>query len=192
MTCAATATAASPPGPYELEDFVADLAALLDHIGIARCHLAGFSLGGLVAQGFALAHPDRLDRLALISTVAGRTREERDRVRTRLETVAAGTSGEHFRRSLDRWFTPAFQAAHPEVISDLEARNKVNDPAAYAAAYRVLALSDLADRLPEIEAPTLVMTGEDDLGSNPRMARLMAERIPNVRLRILDGCATRS
>ena len=108
-------------------------------------------------------------------------------MRGRLETVAAGSPGDHFRKSLDRWFTPAFQAANPDLIAELEARNKANDPAAYAAAYRVLALTDLADRLHGIEAPTLVVTGEDDVGSTPRMARLMAERIPHAQLRILDG-----
>ena len=176
-----------PPGPYHLDHFVADLAALLDHLDIDRCHLAGFSLGGLIAQGFALAHAARLDKLALLSTVAGRTDEEKARVRARLETVGSGVSGAHFRKSLDRWFTPAFQEAHPEVIERLAEQNRQNDPAAYAAAYRVLAESDLAERLHEIEVPTLVMTGEGDIGSNPRMARLMAARIPGAELRILPG-----
>ncbi len=176
-----------PPGPYSLEDFVADLAGLLDDLEWERCHLAGFSLGGLVAQGFALAHPGRLDRLALISTVSGRTAVEKARVMARLATVAQGTSGEHFQKSVDRWFTPAFQRDHPELIALQAARNKQNDPEAYAAAYRVLAETDLADRLTGIAAPTLVMTGEEDIGSNPRMARLMAERIPRARLEILAG-----
>ena len=176
-----------PPGPYVLDDFVADLSALLDHVEIDRCHLAGFSLGGLIAQGFALAHPARLDKLALLSTVAGRTDEEKARVRARLETVDSGVSGAHFRKSLDRWFTQEFQQAHPEVIERLADQNRQNDPAAYAAAYRVLAESDLAARLHEIAAPSLVMTGEGDIGSNPRMARLMAECIPRAELKILPG-----
>ena len=176
-----------PAGPYTLDDFVADLAALLDHVGIAKGHVVGFSLGGLIAQGFALAHPDRVEKLALVSTVSGRTEEERERVKARLEMVQGGIPGAHFRKSMDRWFTPAYQAANPDLIDRLEAANQRNDPKAYAAAYRVLAMSDLADRLPEITAETLVMTGEDDLGSNPRMARLMHDRIPNSQLNILSG-----
>ena len=118
---------------------------------------------------------------------SGRTDEEKGRVRARLETVDSGVSGAHFRKSLDRWFTPAFQQAHPEVIERLAEQNRQNDPAAYAAAYRVLAEGDLAARLHEIEAPSLVMTGEGDIGSNPRMARLMAKRIPRAELKILPG-----
>jgi pimeloyl-ACP methyl ester carboxylesterase len=173
------------PGPYEVEDFTGDLRAMLDALGIERAHVAGHSLGGLVAQSFALDYPDRLAKLALISTVAGRTAVERARVEERLAMVASGIAGDHFRASLDRWFTDAFRAANPELLAAYAARNQANDPACYAAAYRVLALTDLAERLPEITAETLVMTGEHDVGSNPRMARLMHERIAGSILCIL-------
>lgn len=173
------------PGPYVVEDFASDLRALLDALGIERAHVAGHSLGGLVAQSFALDYPGRLSKLALISTVAGRTAAERARVEERLAMVASGIAGDHFLASLDRWFTDAFRAANPELLAAYAARNQTNDPACYAAAYRVLALTDLAERLPEIRAETLVMTGEHDQGSNPRMARLMHERISGSILRIL-------
>jgi (E)-2-((N-methylformamido)methylene)succinate hydrolase len=175
------------PGPYAVEDFSLDLRALLDALGVARAHLAGHSLGGLVAQRFVLDHPGRVGKLALISTVAGRTAEERARVEERLAMVATGIAGDHFRASLDRWFTDAFRAANPQLLAEYAARNQANDPACYAAAYRVLATTDLADRLPEIEASTLVVTGEHDQGSNPRMARLMHARIKGSVLRILPG-----
>ena len=177
---------AKPKGPYQLADFVRDLEGLLDAQRVERCHLAGFSLGGLVAQGFALARPERVDRLVLLSTVAGRSAEERQRVQARLALVAGGIPGAHFERSVARWFTDEFQAAHPEIIAAHAAQNRENDPAAYAAAYRVLAESDLGDRLHEIKAPTLIATGENDLGSNPRMAHLMHARITGSRLEILS------
>lgn len=175
------------PGPYELADLVADLAGLLEAVGERRCHLAGYSLGGLVAQGFALAHPDRLDRLVLVSTVAGRTAAERERVMERYRMVEHGIAGEHFQNSVSRWYTEEFQRRHPEAIAAAAEENRRMDPGCYAAAYRVLATADLADRLGEIRRPTLVVTGEHDVGSNTRMARLMAERIPGARLEILPG-----
>jgi pimeloyl-ACP methyl ester carboxylesterase len=127
-------------GPYAVEDFAGDLRALLDVLGIERAHVAGHSLGGLVAQSFALDYPGRLRKLALISTVAGRTAEERSRVQERLAMVANGIAGDHFRASLDRWFTDAFRAANPQLLAAYAARNQANDPACYAAAYRVLGL----------------------------------------------------
>ena len=62
-----------------------------------------------------------------------------------------------------------------------------NDPRCYAAAYRVLATTDLAGELGRIRTPTLIVTGEGDVGSSPRMARLMHDRIPGSRLQILPG-----
>lgn len=174
------------PGPYSLDLFAADLAELLDQLGIERCHLAGHSLGGMIGQRFALDHPDRLDRLAILSSAAGRTPEERERVLARVDTVRQG-GGAHFERSISRWFTDAFRQNNPDLIADYLDRNKLNDPDCYSAAYRVLATSDLGDDLHRIAAPTLVATGEEDIGSSPRMARLMAERIPDARLCILDG-----
>ena len=178
---------AKPPGPYRLDDFVADTLAVMDAFGVPRCHLAGHSLGGLIAQGMALSHPNRIDRLVLFSTVAGRNREERQAVAKRLAIVADGAPGDHFERSLPRWFSEDFLAANPERIAELAARNRANDSAAYAAAYRVLATTDLAPRLGAIRAPTLIATGDGDIGSNPRMAKLMHEAIGGSSLHIFGG-----
>jgi pimeloyl-ACP methyl ester carboxylesterase len=175
------------PGPYELDDFVADLDDLAESCGIGSFHLVGFSLGGLIAQGYALAHPKKVDRLILLSTVAGRNEDEKRRVLARLDIVADGIPGQHFENSVSRWFTEAFQRENPDVIAAYAERNRRNDPASYAAAYRVLATSDLADRLSEIRRPTLIATGEGDIGSNPRMARLMHEKIEGSELRIFPG-----
>lgn len=57
----------------------------------------------------------------------------------------------------------------------------------YAAAYRLLAETDLADELHRIQAPPLVATGKHDAGSNPRMAALMHVRIPDSKLKVLSG-----
>lgn len=177
---------ASPklPGPYHIDDFVGDLRDLLDGQDIDRTHLAGFSLGGLIAQAFALTHPDRLRSLTLISTVAGRTDAEKTAVQQRAATLAEKGAGTHLTEAVDRWFTEEFVASRPDVLEERRRRSLNNDPDCYAAAYRVLADTDLADRLPEIKTPTLVMTGENDVGSTPRMAQLIADRVPDSRLHI--------
>jgi pimeloyl-ACP methyl ester carboxylesterase len=175
------------PGPYAIDDFVDDLRDLLDHLEIARTHLVGFSLGGLIAQGFALAHADRLNRLAILASVAGRTDEEKARVRARLDFIRSSPPDRYFDQSVERWFTPAFRASSPERIAAKKKVISSMDPDAYFAAYTVLCETDFADRLHQISAPTLVMSGENDVGSNPRMARLMHERLPNGQLIILPN-----
>jgi (E)-2-((N-methylformamido)methylene)succinate hydrolase len=174
-------------GRYEIDDFVTDLLALADHAGFARFDLAGFSLGGLIAQRLALTHPQRLGRLVLLATVSGRTAEERGRVLARLAALQTGERGAHYDASLSRWLTEAFQARHPERIAELRRRNAQNDPECYAAAYRVLAQTDFGGLIDQIAAPTLIITGEDDQGSNPRMAHYMHERIRDSRVSILPG-----
>ncbi len=175
----------SPPGDYTAADFVGDLVCLLDHVGIEKTHLAGFSLGGLIVQAFALAHPDRVDRLALMSTVAGRTAEERERVMGRLDFIRNEPPVSYFDASASRWFTDSFRAEHPDLLAEKKKVIGRMDTDRYAACYRVLAESDFADELHRIPNRTLVMTGEFDQGSNPRMARLMHERLPDSELIIL-------
>ncbi|KQY68467.1 alpha/beta fold hydrolase [Ensifer sp. T173] len=174
-------------GRYEIDDFVNETLALADQAGFSTFNLAGFSLGGLIAQRLALTHLGRLRRLTLLSTVAGRTSAERERVLERLAALRAGTPADHHNASLSRWLTEDFQERNPEIIARLRSRDAENDPDCYVAAYRVLAETDFGGFLDQIRCPTLIATGEDDAGSNPRMARYMHERIPGSALRILPG-----
>ncbi len=176
-----------PPGPYALTDFVTDATDVLDAAGIERAHLMGFSFGGMIAQTIAIAHPQRVNRVVLISSVAARTREERERIRERASKLEQGGPPTLLEAALDRWFTPEFRARHPEVVEQRVQRAMGNDPMGYAAAYRVFAESDIDEALSQISAPTLVMTGEHDVGSTPRMARLIHTRIRGSQLKILEG-----
>lgn len=175
------------PGPYSLQDFSDDLRELVDEIEFEHADFMGFSLGGLILQRFALDHPGRVRRLGLISAIAGRTPEERAAALRRADTLAHGGSGAHLTQAVGRWFTEAFQQRYPEIIEGRKTRIAANHIPSYAAAYRVLAEYDLADELHKIEHRTLVVTGEFDQGSNPRMSQLMADRIPNSELHILPG-----
>ncbi len=175
------------PGPYVLDDFVEDLRQLLDHLDIAQTHLVGFSLGGLVAQAFALKYPKRLDRLILISTICGRSDKEKQTVLARAKTLLESGASAHLSNSVDRWFTDAFQQSHPHVVAKRLEKSKTNHPQCYAASYKVLAESDLIDQVHRISVPTLVMTGECDLGSTPRMSQILTTEIPNSTLIILKN-----
>jgi pimeloyl-ACP methyl ester carboxylesterase len=174
-------------GEYSLEMFVSDLAAVASTFEWDKFHLVGFSLGGLVAQRFALEEPARVRSLAVISSIAGRTAEEALQATQRLETLKHAGASTHVAAAAERWFSEDFRKLHPEVVAARVAQSISNDPACYAAAYRILACSDLAESLHLIKAPTLAMTGEQDIGSTPRTSRLMAERIPNARAVILPG-----
>lgn len=174
-------------GRYEIDEFVGDVLVLADHVGFEQFDLAGFSLGGLIAQRLALTRPERLRKLVLLATVAGRTEDERARVAARLAALESGDRGSHYDASLSRWLTEGFQERHPELVAQLRQRNADNDPDCYAAAYRVLAQTDFGGLLDRISVPTLIATGEDDQGSNPRMANFMHQSIRQSQLAILPG-----
>jgi len=125
--------------------------------------------------------------LVLLSTVAGRNAEERERVQARLAALQSGEPVAHYEASLSRWLSEDFQARHPEAVARLRQQNADNDPGCYAAAYRVLAESDFGEQLHQIACPTLIATGAEDSGSNPRMAAFMHERIAASQLKILPG-----
>lgn len=180
---------AKPPGPYGLGDFTRQLETLACDLGLARFDLVGFSMGGLVAQGYALAHPERLGRLVLLNTVFARGREERAAIAARVEEVLTGGYAASVEAAIERWFTPAFRAARPDVEAAIRRCMAANDLPAYAAAYRVFATADaeLENRVQGIAAPTLVLTGSDDRRSTPAMAQALAARLPRGRCLILEG-----
>lgn len=171
--------------PYSVEKFSEDIVAVMDQLGVARAHIVGFSLGGLIAQCMALGWSDRIDRLAILSAVAGRTEEERSRVLGRLDAIRAGGIQAVTGAARDRWFTEKFAAAHPERIAARITELVANDLDSYLEAYRVFGQGEFASRLHEIRHRTLVLTGEHDVGSNTRMARYMHQQIAGSQLVIL-------
>lgn len=174
-------------GALSLEDFADDVRRVWDDLGLESTHLAGFSLGGLIVQSLALSDPDRIDQLAILSAVAGRTAEERARVVDRLALLKKGGIAAVTAAAEERWFTPEFRQRHPERIAQRMQELLSNDPVSYAAAYTVFATGDLGDRVDGIRHPTLVATGEHDVGSNVRMARMMHAAIAGSELCILSG-----
>src|SRR5262249_23666593 len=107
---------AKPAGPYALADFVLQLERLADELGLSTFDLVGFSMGGLVAQGFALRHPDRVHRLVLLNTVYRRNAEERAQIAARVKDVRSGGFAASVDAAIERWFTPRFRAAQPETV----------------------------------------------------------------------------
>ncbi|MCW2242338.1 alpha/beta fold hydrolase [Azospirillum canadense] len=174
-------------GALAIDDFAMDVLKVMDDAGVSRAHLVGFSLGGLIAQRLAQGWPERFDRVVILSAVAARTPEERERVLARLNAIREGGMEAIVGAATDRWFTEAFARTHPDVIANRIAELKAVHVPSYLEAYRVFGQTELVDSLHLIPHETLVMTGEFDQGSNVRMAETMKARIPNAELRILPG-----
>ncbi len=124
-----------------------------------------------------------------MSGVYDRDTPARELVLKRLEQAQQSGPSSITDAAIDRWFTDAFRNKHPEEVAKVERRLRANNPEGFLPAYRLFGRADarLAGRLGEIKAPALVMTGKDDTGSTPDMARRMSEAMPNAECRIIPG-----
>lgn len=176
-----------PPGHFGLPELVADLEALRAELGIERAHLVGHSLGGIIVPAYAHAHLDHVRSVALLSTAAFRTEEDRSRSLLVVDAIGQNGMAAALGTLETRWFTDRFIAENQERVA---ARKRVvaqMDPATYIDGFRVYAETDTGPLLPEIRVPALVLTGEFDPGCPPRLNRRMADALPDSRLVILEG-----
>ena len=173
--------------PITVQDLARDVTDVMDALGVRTAAIAGFSLGGLIAQSIALESPERVSKLVLVATVAGRTADEQARSAGRIDVVRE--KGLEFIAVGNRefWFSDAFRRDHPDAVEARVRQFMACDPASYLHAFAVFAKGDFVDRLGGIRSPTLVIAGEFDAAATARMARLMHERIAGSRLEILAG-----
>jgi 3-oxoadipate enol-lactonase len=169
----------APAGPYTLDDLVDDLVALLDRLGAQRAHVAGVSLGGMVAMRLAAREPARVHRLALLCTSA---RANPQGFLDRAGAVRAGGTAPLAPAIVSRWLTPGYAAAHRDLVARLEAMVAGADDEGYAACCEVVAGMDLREELRHIAAPTLVISGWEDPALPPEHQKLIADSIPDAEL----------
>ncbi len=175
----------APDGDWTINDLSSDLIALLDALNIQKTHLAGFSLGGLIAQRFALDHPQRLHKLSLICSTTGRSESERASALERMQKLQQLPAEEYIEQSIHRWFTPEFITERPDVIEHKRTLISSMDKDAYARAYKVLVDTNQLTELSGIKTPTLIIAAENDIGSPPHMGQAMHQRIDGSQLVVL-------
>jgi 3-oxoadipate enol-lactonase len=169
----------APAGPYTLDDLVDDLVALLDEVGAERAHVAGLSLGGMIAMRLAIREPHRVDRLAVLCTSA---RPDPQPFLDRAALVRSGGTAPLAPVVAGRWLTPPYAAEHPDLVARLEAMIAAADDEGYAACCEVVARLDLRADLARITAPTLVVSGAEDPALPPEHQRVIADGIPGAEL----------
>ena len=185
------------PGPYanSFHDHAADVASLLDHLGIDGAHVAGVSFGGEVALTLAAIAPARVQRLTVITatdyTDARMRRDARD-ARELAEQASRGDreAAEKMFRSVlsDTWSETWLATQAPDFIEARAKQLSLLPPAFFAggaALLRLLETLDLRDDLPRITARTMVIGGGEDRIFPPEHSRAIAEAIPGAELKIV-------
>lgn len=176
-------SAGAAPHVRSLPHFADDLDDLLDRLEVARAHVVGLSLGGAIAQLYALARPHRVSALTLVATVAAPQPAFVDRG----EAARAGGMAAVLAATLIRWFTPEALAVNGWPVryaGDVVMRA---DPDTWAASWRALAEVDTLQRLRDLRMPTRLITGELDRSTPPQLMGTIADQIPGARLTVIEG-----
>ena len=179
----------SPDDPYTTRLMAADTMGVLDHLGVERAHLVGVSLGGMIAQEIALAHPARVLSLQLHSTGA-RADAYLGVLLDTWRLVRAQLGREMVQQSMALWlFGRRTFAERPDLIEMLMRQATVHPYApsdvGFARQGEAVVTHDALDRLAAVASPTLITAGEDDVLVPTRFAHEMAERIPHAELHIV-------
>jgi 3-oxoadipate enol-lactonase len=177
-----------PPGPYELGDLGRDVLELLDTLSVERAHFGGVSLGGMVGMWLGANTPERIDRLVLMCTTPHMPPPEMWQERA-LAVLGAGSVAPIADTVIERWLTPMFAGQQPEVRASLRAMLASSPPDGYAACCGAIERMDLRDALSGIQAPTLVVSGDQDLATPPEQQALIARAIPGARHEIVAPAA---
>ncbi len=169
-------------GAYTIELLVSDLAALLDQLNIRRTSVIGLGLGGAIAQAFALAHPDRVDKLMpcccrarMVPDFAAMWHKLRETVSTNgLESIVEPT--------VQRWFSEDFKSRHPEVLEKIRKMIRSTTQEGYMGVTAAFLGLDVEAELGSIKAPTLYVSGaEDRLGGPPALMEGLAAKVKGAR-----------
>lgn len=176
-----------PGGDIDYQDFVDDTLCLFDHLGIGKAHVLGWSLGGHIAQEFALQHPDRLMSLTLVSAYPYRPARSSYFMNGICDCAVAGASSEFISMMTNAFcFTEDF-------FSGLESKGKTLrsltnlDAKGCKAQMHALDQFDTREKLHLISAPTLSVHGLDDIMVEPILGDYISDRIPDCKVLRIEG-----
>jgi pimeloyl-ACP methyl ester carboxylesterase len=185
----------APDEPYTIPQMAADTLGVLDALDVARAHVFGISMGGMIAQELALEHPERVTSLVLGCTTAGSAKAPgatklHGEIATFRETVGDdGPDLEWFAEFLRRlWTKDALMKSDPH-LQDFVFSMIRFPPAPHGIRRQAEAIArhDTFERLHRISVPTLITTGAEDTLIDPENSELLAQLIPNAELRIFEG-----
>jgi 3-oxoadipate enol-lactonase/4-carboxymuconolactone decarboxylase len=172
-------------GPYTIDQLARDALALLDALEVRAAHVAGLSLGGMIAQAAACLSPGRVLSLALASTALALPPP--DRWRERARTVRSGGTAAIADEVLGRWVTP--EQARSAEARGLRAMLLRTAPEGYAGAAEALADADLGPAVRALRVPALVLAGDRDVVTPVATAEALSGALPGAELVVIEGSA---
>jgi 3-oxoadipate enol-lactonase len=179
----------APPPPYALQQLVDDAIGILDTLGCDRVHWVGLSMGGMIGQGLALSHPERIDRLVLADTAAIIPDDAQPIWQERIDAVLKEGLQVVADSTLERWFTPNFLKQRSPVIDQIRQQILATPVSGYIGCSEAIRRLNYLTRLPAIQAATLIMVGADDPGTPVAAAEAMHAQIKDSQLVVIPDAA---
>ena len=178
-----------PEGAYTLEELAEDAMRLLDVLGIERVHWVGLSMGGMIGQAVVLNYPERLKSVILCDTAAKVNEEDQPVWQERIDAVLNDGMKALLQPTLERWFTKPFLEKYPPVVELIRKLFLSTPVKGFVGCAEALRRLNYLDRLSEIKLPTLIMVGEQDMGTPVAVAKEMHNRIAGSELVIIPSAA---
>src|SRR5688572_15569145 len=177
-------------GDYSIELLVRDLNGLLNELNIQKTHLIGLGLGGAIVQAFAADNSHRVNallpcccRAKMVPQFAAMWHKLRELVaQDGVEAIVEQTS--------QRWFSDDFKAANPQVLQNVQNMIRGTTTLGYLGVSAAFLGLNLEDKLPQIKAPTMYISGaEDKLGGPPELMAELAKKVPGAQHRSVPKAA---
>ena len=166
------------------EDFSSQINGLLQFLRIQKTILVGFSLGGLIAANYTSAQKATVEKLILFGTIYGRTDEEQTAAVKRYKDVTKNFFD--IQSQLTRWFNQGYLDKNPEIAEMISRILNENDHEEFLKSYKLLSyFKDSMIAFDEISSPTLIITGENEVGSTPKMSKDMGTVIKGSKIEII-------
>ena len=167
------------------DDFSSQLLNLINELKFEKVHLVGFSIGSLIARNFACNYNDRLETLTLLCSVYQRSKEQQQIVNDRFELSKKSRSLS--KQALKRWFTDDYINKNPNIYEKISSILEENNIENFLKVYRLFVEHRDNEKFENIKTKTLVMTGENDIGSTPEMSSKLSEKITGSKVKIINS-----
>jgi 3-oxoadipate enol-lactonase len=177
-------------GDYNMELLTRDLLGLLTELNIQKTHLVGLGLGGAIAQSFAIDHSHRVNALVPCCCRARMVPEFAELWHKLREAVAQDGVEVIVEPTVQRWFSDEFKAANPQVLQNVRNMIRGTTTLGYLGVTAAFLGLNIEDKLPQIKAPTLYISGaEDKMGGPPELMAELAKKVSNAQHRTVAKAA---
>ena len=158
---------------------------LIDELKFEKIHLVGFSIGSLIARNFAPKHSNRLSSLTLLCSTFKRSKKQKQIVNDRFELSKKSRSLS--KQALKRWLTDNYLSKNPNIYEKICSMLEANNMENFLKVYELFVKHEDNEKFENIKTKTLVMTGENDIGSTPEMSKNLSKKIPNSKVKIVSN-----